>query len=198
MADKPQAGQEQGGMVQAMPDAEGWPEADRWFLREVLPLEASLMLYLSHNWDNKSDLPDLRQEVYARVCEAAQQQLPLSAKSFLFATARNLLIDLVRHKRVVQIEAMADLETLDIASEQPGPEREVAAREDLRAVHAAIRRLPPRCQQTVVLRKVEGLTLREIGVRMNISEKTVERHLTEGLRVLADVLYGESRKGMKR
>ena len=64
---------------------------------------------------------------------------------------------------------------------------------DPRAVHAAIRRLPPRCQETVVLRKVEGLSLREISVRMNISEKTVERHLTEGLRSLADVLFGETK-----
>ena len=168
-------------------------EVDAWFVREVLPLEASLMQYLAHNWENKSEIPDLRQEIYARVCEAARHQFPHSARSFLFATARNFLIDLVRHSRVVQIEAMADLETLDIASDQPGPEREVSAREELRAVHAAIRRLPPRCQETVVLRKVEGLSLREISVRMNISEKTVERHLTEGLRSLADVLFGETK-----
>lgn len=169
------------------------PALEGWFVREVLPLEASLMQYLAHNWENKSEIPDLRQEIYARVCEAARHQFPHSARSFLFATARNFLIDLVRHSRVVQIEAMADLETLDIASDQPGPEREVSAREELRAVHAAIRRLPPRCQETVVLRKVEGLSLREISVRMNISEKTVERHLTEGLRSLADVLFGETK-----
>jgi hypothetical protein len=28
---------------------------------------------------------------------------------------------------------------------------------------------------------------------MNISEKTVERHLTDGLRALAEVLYGETK-----
>jgi RNA polymerase sigma-70 factor (ECF subfamily) len=192
MGDEPEAGLErirlgrtEAGMSQS--------EVDAWFVREVLPLEASLMQYLAHNWENKSELPDLRQEIYARVCEAAREQFPNSARSFLFATERNFLIDLVRHSRVVQIEAMADLESLDVASDQPGPEREVSAREELRAVHAAIRRLPPRCQETVVLRKVEGLSLREISVRMNISEKTVERHLTEGLRSLADVLFGETK-----
>ena len=192
MGDKPEAGQERERLGQAgttMSQA----EADAWFVREILPLEVSLMRYLAHNWENHSELADLRQEIYARVCEAAQQQIPHSPKSFLFTTARNFLIDLVRHSRVVQIEAMADLEALDIPSDQPGPEREVSAREELRAVHAAIRRLPPRCQQSVVLRKIEGLSLREIGVRMNISEKTVERHLTEGLRALADVLFGETK-----
>lgn len=192
MGDKPEAGQERERLGQSGANM-SQAEADAWFVREILPLEASLMQYLSHNWENQSELPDLRQEIYARVCEAAQQQIPHAPKSFLFTTARNFLIDLVRHSRVVQIEAMADLESLDIASDQPGPEREVSAREELRAVHAAIRRLPPRCQQSVVLRKVEGLSLREIGVRMNISEKTVERHLTEGLRALADVLFGETK-----
>jgi RNA polymerase sigma factor (sigma-70 family) len=190
MGDGPKIGQEHAGVFRA---GLSMPGADAWFVREVLPLEASLMQYLARNWENRSDLPDLRQEIYGRICEAAREEIPSSAKSFLFATARNLLIDLVRHSRVVQIEAMADLEALDIASEQPGPEREVSAREELRAVHAAIRRLPPRCQESVVLRKIEGLSLREIGMRMNISEKTVERHLTDGLRALAEVLYGETK-----
>lgn len=192
MGDRPEIGQEQ--MVRDRAEAGTSPlEADAWFVREILPLETSLMQYLARNWENKSELPDLRQEIYGRVCEAAQLEIPKSAKSFLFATARNLLIDLVRHSRIVQIEAMADLETLNVASDQPGPEREVSAREELRAVHAAIQRLPPRCQESVVLRKIEGLSLREIGLRMNISEKTVERHLTDGLRALADVLFGEDK-----
>ena len=44
-----------------------------WFVREVLPLEAALMQFLRHNWRNNSDIDDLRQEVYVRVYEAAQQ-----------------------------------------------------------------------------------------------------------------------------
>ncbi len=35
-----------------------------WFGQEILPLEASLMQYLEHNWRNASDISDLRQEVY--------------------------------------------------------------------------------------------------------------------------------------
>lgn len=190
MGDKPEAGLDRLDPQRAEADVSQL-DADAWFIREVLPLEPALMQYLTRNWENKSDLPDLRQEIYGRVCEAAHHEIPNSAKSFLFATARNFLIDLVRHSRVVQIEAMADLEALDIASEQPSPEREISAREELRAVHAAILRLPPRCQESVVLRKIEGLSLREISARMNISEKTVERHLTDGLRALANVLYGE-------
>ena len=41
--------------------------AREWFGCEVLPLEASLMQYLEHNWRNASDIADLRQEVYVRL-----------------------------------------------------------------------------------------------------------------------------------
>ncbi len=50
--------------------------AQAWFGREVLPLEASLMQYLEHNWRNASDIADLRQEVYVRVYTAALKKFP--------------------------------------------------------------------------------------------------------------------------
>ena len=65
-------------------------EVVEWFVREVLPLEAILMHFLRHNWRDQSDIEDLRQEVYVRVCEAAQKQLPEQAKPFVLMTARNL------------------------------------------------------------------------------------------------------------
>jgi RNA polymerase sigma-70 factor (ECF subfamily) len=42
------------------------------------------------------------------------------------------------------------------------------------------------------MRKIEGLSRREIAQRLGVSEKTVEKQLTQGVRALADILYGES------
>lgn len=43
----------------------GSGQAKAWFVHEVLPLEAMLTRYLARNWRNRSDLEDVRQEVYA-------------------------------------------------------------------------------------------------------------------------------------
>jgi RNA polymerase sigma factor (sigma-70 family) len=164
-------------------------EVQAWFVREVLPLEAILMQYLHHNWRNKSDIADLRQEVYVRVCEAAQKQIPAAAKPFVLATARNLLINRVRREQIVPIEAVADLDALNMAMEEPGPDRAVIARDELRKLQSALDLLPPRAREAVVLGRIEGLSRRQIANRMGIAEDTVRQHLAHGMRALADILY---------
>ncbi len=163
-----------------------------WFAREVLPLEGALMQFLRRSWRNRSDVEDLCQDVYVRVYEAAQKQIPEPVKPFVFATARNLLINRVRREQIVPIESIGDLGALDIAADEPGPDRNVMAREELRRLQAALDSLPPRCREAVILRKIEGLSRREIAVRMGISEDTVHRHLTDGRYALADLLYAGS------
>lgn len=170
-----------------------------WFVREILPLEAVLMHYLRHNWQNASDIADLRQEVYVRVFQAAQQQIPDNAKRFLLTCARNLLIDLVRREQVVPIEAVADLEVLGVAIDTAGPDRLTMVREELRRLQAALDCLPPRSREAVVLAYVEGLSGQEIAQRMGVTKSTASEHLANGIRALTELLYGEpSDRGSKR
>ena len=163
-----------------------------WFVREVLPLETLLMQFLRRNWTGTSEIADLRQEVYARVFEAAQKQLPDSARAFVLMTARNLIIDRVRREQVVPIEAVADLDMLGVAANDAGPERAAIARDALRRLQGALDKLPRRPREAVFMSKVEGLTRREIATRMGIAEDTVRQHLMSGMRSLADFLYGEA------
>ena len=179
------------GDLQGQGDTVSVDKVSAWFVREVLPLEAILMHYLQHNWQNRADIADLRQDVYARVFEAAQKQLPDNAKRFLLATARNLLIDRVRREQVVPIDVIADVDSLGVAIDTLGPDRTVMAREELRRLQVALDRLPPRCRQAVVLAYVEGLTGQEIAERMGITKFTVSEHLSNGVRQLTDMLYGE-------
>ena len=51
-------------------------EVEAWFVREVLPLEAVLIQFLSRSGRSKADVEDLRQDVYMRVCAAAYREIP--------------------------------------------------------------------------------------------------------------------------
>jgi len=166
-------------------------EAMKWFLREVLPLEAVLVQFLRHNWRDESDIEDLLHDTYVRVYEGVLKQIPENAKAFVFTTVRNLLIDRVRARNVVPIEAVADLETLTAAIETPGPDRDLAARDELRRLRDAIDRLPRHCRDVVIMRRIEGLSRGETAARMGVAPLTVSAYLTEAMNALADLFYGE-------
>jgi RNA polymerase sigma factor (sigma-70 family) len=170
----------------------GVPGLEAWFVEEVLPLEAALMQFLRRSGRNAHEIADLRQEVYLRVCEAAKKQLPRPVRPFLFTVARNLLIDQMRRGQVIPIDAVSELESLNIASDVPGPDRTAMARSDLRRLRAALDELPPRCREVLILRRIEGLSRRQIAQRMGITDKTVSQYLTSGVRALANLLYAEA------
>lgn len=172
-------------------DAVSASMVDEWFAREVLPLEVTLMQFLQHNWRNKNDIADLRQDVYVQVYASALKAIPDQPKQFVFAIARNLLINRVRREQIVPIEAVADLDALEVAIDAPGPDRTVMARDELRRLQAALERLPARCREIVVMGQIEELSGREISARLGLSESTVSEHLAKGMRLLAYILYSE-------
>lgn len=164
---------------------------DAWFVEEVLPLERRLVRYFLHARQSPSDIEDLRQEVFARVYEAAQGGLPSPAWPYVYMVARNLIVDRLRRAQVVPIELLADPESLGAAGDDIPADRALAAKQDLSRLHAAIEALPDRCREVVRMRKIEGASQREVAERLGIAEHTVEKHVSNGLRRLADALFGD-------
>lgn len=163
---------------------------DAWFANEILVHEQALSYFLRRCWPHRDELHDLRQEVYVRVYEAAGKVLPTTPKAFLFATARHLMADRVRRSRVVSIEAVGDFESLNVLIEEVTPERWSSGRQTLKRLAEAFDRLPDRCREVVWLRRVEELPQKEVAMRLGISEKTVEKHVAKGVRLLAEHFYG--------
>ena len=163
---------------------------DKWFIEEILVHEEALLRYLRHCWPRREEAHDLRQDIYARVYEAAAKAPPTQPKAFLFATARHLLADRARRARVVSIEPMGDFEPSHVLIDDVSPERWCGGRQLLHRLADAFDGLPDRCREAVWLRRVEELPQKDVAMRMGISEKTVEKHLAKGMRLLADGLYG--------
>jgi RNA polymerase sigma factor (sigma-70 family) len=166
---------------------------DDWFVREILAHEAALMRYLVRCWHRRDDVHDLRQEIYVRVYEAAAKGRPTMPKSFLFTTARHLMTDRLRRGRVVSIEAVGDIDALDVLIDEVSPERRFGARQELKQLTEAFDRLPDRCREVVWLRRVEELSQKEVAARMGIGEKTVEKQVAKGMRLIAEYFYGGGR-----
>jgi RNA polymerase sigma factor (sigma-70 family) len=165
---------------------------DRWFTDEVLPHGPALRAWLRSRYPTLTDVDDLVQESYTRVLRA-QATAPIgSVKAFLFATARNLALDHFRRHQIVGIESIAEIDELSVLEERPGVSETVSHRQELELLTQAIQSLPERCRQVLTLRKIYGLSQKEIAAELGISEHTVEAQVGNGVRRCAEFLsrYG--------
>jgi RNA polymerase sigma-70 factor (ECF subfamily) len=156
-----------------------------WFKREILSHEEMLMRFLARVWRNRDELTDIRQEAYARVYEASLKARPQAPKAFLFTTARHLMADRVRRERIVSIRAGGDSDFLNVLVDELTPERRASAGEELARLAHAFDRLTDKCREVVWLRRVKDMSQREVAEHLGLSEKTVEKHLRTGARLLA-------------
>jgi len=173
---------------------------DGWFKREILSHETALVRYLARAWPRRDDVSDLRQETYARVYAAASTARPQAPRAFLFSTAHNLVLDRIRRERVVSIDAVEDVDRLNVLVEEISPEQCAMGREQLELLARAFELLPRKCREVVLLRRVQEVPQRELAKRLRISERTVERHVSKGVRLLAKYLLsgGDAVKSLPR
>ncbi len=164
---------------------------DSWFKHEVVVHDEALTRYLRRSWPRAHEINDLRQEIYLRVYAAARNHVPDVARTFIFATARRLIIDRLRHQRVVAIDSVGDFETLNVLIDDISPERDTAAHQELRKLAEALDGLPPKCREVVWMRRIDNLSQKEVAERLGLSERAVEKYIMKGMRRLAQAYFGE-------
>jgi RNA polymerase sigma factor (sigma-70 family) len=160
-------------------------DLENWFVSAILPHQGALTGFLMRICKSSSDVADLRQDTYIRVCESAARSRPRSPKAFLLATARNLAIDRLRRERMVFAAHASSEVPPDHSADELTPERLLAARQDLQQLTRAFASLPERTRSVIWLRRVAGLSQREAAESLGIDEGALEGHMTRGMRRLA-------------
>jgi RNA polymerase sigma-70 factor (ECF subfamily) len=174
---------------------EGTPEAStrleqlRWFEAEVHPHAASVRAYLRGSYPGVGEVDDLLQESFLRIWKARATRTIDSPRAFLFQIARRLAIDLLRRRKTARIEPVCDLAELPVLEDRPDAADAACRSEELWLLARALHALPTRCREVMILRKIEGLSQKEIAVRLGISEGTVQVQVGRGLRHLEEFFF---------
>jgi RNA polymerase sigma-70 factor (ECF subfamily) len=120
---------------------------------------------------------DLRQETWLRLQGRPAGEIG-NVRAFLYRIARNLLIDHHRQQRIRPQLAPLD-ETLE--SELPDPERATEESRRLASLQTLMHELPEHLRQALLWNRLDGLTQREIGERLGVSESMAGRYILKAL-----------------
>lgn len=127
---------------------------------------------------------DLCQEVYLRLrrLERAGDVAALrNPRAFLFRIARNLLIDHLRQQRARPATVALHDPDLRLESDAPTPEAAASSAQTLAGVQAALTELPDHVRQALLWHRLEGLSQREIGTRLGVSERMAGKYISRAL-----------------
>lgn len=174
---------EETGATDALLDDSG---RTRWFVRHILPHEPALRAWLGRRHGAGFDVDDIIQESYALLTERTRLDDILNPRAYLFQVAQSLVIRNLRRARIVPIQAMEDFGHVEFADAAATPEESAIDRDELRQLAQAIAAMPEQTREAFVLRRVHDLPQREIARRMRLSESTVEKHISRGIRWLGE------------
>ena len=148
-----------------------------------------LCLYV-HSLSNDYELSqDIVQNVFIKIWEERHKTRQIkSIKNYLYKCVYNRFSNEWRKdKRMLTIEEK-HLEILDEIIEK---DNENVIQKQIELVRLEIQRLPPKCKETFLLSKQEGLTNIEIANFMNVSTRTVEAQIYKAFRILREKLGGK-------
>ena len=169
-----------------------------WVATEILPYEHHVRAWLRPRVRSPDDAEEILQEAYAKLASLTAFDQIARPHGYFFQIVRNLFIDQVRRNRIVRIDAVGDLSELPGHSDPLDPERIASGRQELSWVLGLIEALPPRCRDIVKLRKIDGLSQRDIATRLGVTESVVENDGVKGMLLLVKAMSGGRRGAATR
>lgn len=167
--------------------------ANQWFVEVVQPHEAALRRWLRVRFP-RMDTDDLVQESFLRILRAHSAQPIEHPKTFLFTIARNLALNQIRHDRHEHREALREIDPSSVLDEKPGIPESLVRRQEHELLTQALQALPERARQVFTLRRIYGLSIREICAQLKIAEKTAEAHISLAIRRCTDFVQNADQR----
>jgi RNA polymerase sigma factor (sigma-70 family) len=139
----------------------------------------------------EDEINDVVQEAYCTLAELGTVAHIHNPRGYFFQTAKTIVLQQMRRNRIVPIDRLTEIAALRLVDEDPGPERRTSARLELERVQRLIADLPERCREIFELRRIQGVSQRDIAARLGIREHTVEAQAVRGLKLILKAIAGE-------
>jgi RNA polymerase sigma-70 factor (ECF subfamily) len=128
-----------------------------------------------------NEIEDIVQETFVLSYAAARNQDIANPRAFMLRTARNIALDHIGSAGRRLNCSLEDLGDEAFMSQVSTIEAEVQSDERFLAFCRAVAELPVGCRRVFILKKVYGLSQKEIASYLGLSPRTVEKHVARGM-----------------
>ena len=129
-----------------------------------------------------ADVPDLMQEVFLRLMRVPDPDSIRTPEAYLFTVAKAV----VHQHRAQKASVPQAVDIMDVLAEiheesAVGPEGRLDAEQRLAELQRALSQLPRKAYVTLILNRVGGMPLDQVGERLGISRPMAKKYLAKAL-----------------
>ncbi|MCH2032968.1 MAG: sigma-70 family RNA polymerase sigma factor [Tenacibaculum sp.] len=146
----------------------------------------ALFNFLYYKFGEKLNPEDKVQEAFLKVWQNCHKITPDKAKSFLYTTANNLMLNQANHEKV----KLKYAEIPQKSHTNESPEYVMEENQYMEKIQNALSKLTEAQRVAFLLNRVEGKRFKEIAEILNISTKAVEKRIYGALKKLREDIEG--------
>ena len=116
---------------------------------------------------------DITQDVFMKLWDKREDVQQETVKSYLYTIANNMLLNKIRHNKVV----MSFAEKNKNQQEEHSPEFSLEEKEFKAELEIVIGAMPEKQREVFLMNRIEEMTYKEIADRLELSVKAVEKRM---------------------
>jgi RNA polymerase sigma-70 factor (ECF subfamily) len=166
----------------------------KWVARYIIPAEPQVRASLRASGAAPDVIDDLIQDAYCRIAGLADFVQIERPAAYFMQTVKNLHRDRLRRERIIRFEQFTETTDPFVIPFGSEIEAEVGARRELQMVDDVLHSLPERCREIFRLKRIEGLSQKEIARILHVTETIVENDVRKAVKALQAALRGHDMK----
>jgi RNA polymerase sigma factor (sigma-70 family) len=170
-----------GAMTSIPPAPKGDPDPRNAVSEAFLRNESALKRFIRRFFRSTPDVEDIAQETFLRAYAVERDRPIEQPRSLLFRIAKHVALTQLTRKSRQITDYIEDSDESEVLLTEYSAEDEVIARQTLALHCEAVAELAPKCREVYLLRKVHGLSHKEISEQLGIAVSTVEKHLIKAV-----------------
>ena len=136
----------------------------------------------------ETDIDDILQEVFVKIWLNRQKiSNAVTFNAYIFTITKNEVLNLIRSS--LKDHTFKDELYLHAVAEEYQTQNQLEFDEIKTGIDHIVSNLPEKRKQVFILSRTEGLSNKEIAQQLNISEKTVEDHITHAIKHIKSAMH---------